>query len=49
MTRAGVYWHLRRLAALGLVVVEGPPRHRRYRAAQGPLALPEGLAAPAAA
>lgn len=31
MTKTGVYWHLRRLAALGLAVVEGPPRARRYR------------------
>ncbi len=33
MTKAGVYWHLLRLAALGLVVAEGPPGARRYRAA----------------
>lgn len=33
MSPAGVYWHLRRLAELGLVVAEGPPRSQRYRLA----------------
>lgn len=31
MTKAAVYWHLERLARLGLVVMEGPPRVRTYR------------------
>jgi predicted transcriptional regulator len=36
LSPAGVYWHLQRLAALGLAVIEGPPRARRYRAAPQP-------------
>lgn len=31
MTKAAVYWHLTRLAALSLVVMEGAPRARTYR------------------
>lgn len=42
LTKAAVYWHLCRLAALGLVAIEGPPKARRYRlpAPPAPLAAP---------
>lgn len=40
MTKAGVYWHLRRLAALGLAAVEGAPGAQRYRLGSGILRLP---------
>jgi DNA-binding transcriptional ArsR family regulator len=33
ITKAGVYWHLRRLVSLGLVVAEGAPGARTYRVA----------------
>ena len=39
LSKAAVYWHLARLAELGLVVAEGAPKGRRYRLAS-PTPLP---------
>lgn len=46
ITKAAVYWHLQRLAALGLVHMEGPPRARTYRLLAAAM-LPLQPAAPA--